>query len=143
MGKRAIDKAKNSKTVKNLKENFTEKTNNMIGKVKENVGDKIHKNSLDYKGDSHVYKIKNKDGVYKIGESSQGLTKNGLSKRAEQQVRKLQQETGDSFTSKIIKKFDNKKEAREYETKSIERFRSFHGESKDDKSILIGNKINR
>lgn len=104
----------------------------------------IHKNSKNYKGESHVYKIKNKDGTFKIGESSQGINKYGLSKRAEQQVSKLKKEKRDSsFNSEIIKKFNSKKEARDYETKLIERTRQYYGKNKDDKSILIGNKINR
>lgn len=42
-----------------------------------------------------------------------------------------------------MKKFDNKKEARDYETSLIERFRSIYGKNKEDKSILSGNKSNR
>lgn len=105
---------------------------------------KIHKNSLSYKGDTHVYKIANKEKVYKVGESSQGKNAYGKSKRAEQQVRKLQRETGDSsYESKVIKEFDNKQDARKYEKELIERTRAIHGEDKNDKSILLGNKINR
>lgn len=104
----------------------------------------LHKNSKTFKGDSHVYSIQNQKGMYKVGESSQGVNKKGLSKRAESQVVKLQKETGDkSFTSTIRKKFDSKAEAREYETKLIERTRSLYGTDKNDKSVLIGNKTNR
>lgn len=105
---------------------------------------KVHGNSLNYKGDTHVYKITNKDKVFKVGESGQGTNLYEKSKRAEQQVRKLQKETGDSsYESKIIKNFDNKQDARAYEKKLIERTRSRYGEDKNDKSILTGNKTNR
>ncbi|WP_193315810.1 hypothetical protein [Poseidonibacter ostreae] len=114
------------------------------GYYKKNKPKKLHKNSKNYKGDSHVYSIENKKGAYKIGESSQGKNKYGKSKRAEQQVRKLQRETGDSsFKSKIRKDFNSKEKARKYETKFIEKTRAFFGKNKDDKSILLGNKINR
>lgn len=119
-------------------------TQKVSKKVKDLIGQKIHGNSLDYKGKTHVYKIKNEDKVIKVGESTQGLNAYGKSKRAEQQVRELQKKTGDSsYESKIIKEFDNKKDARKYEKKLIERTREFYGEDKNDKSILIGNKINR
>lgn len=104
----------------------------------------LHKNSKDYKGDSHVYSIQNNKSTYKIGESSQGKDSNGKSKRAEQQVKKLQKETGDaSYSAKVRKDFNSKAEAREYETKLIERTRSLYGTDKNDKSVLIGNKSNR
>lgn len=112
-----------------------------VERVKKKI---LHKNSKEYAGESHVYRIKNKDGTYKIGESSQGKDEDGLSKRAEQQVRKLQKQTADSsYRSKIIKEFSSKKEARDYETKVIERMREFYGKDKNDKSVLVGNKTNR
>ena len=53
------------------------------------VDEKIHKNFLEYVGDTHVYAIRKiEDGkVYKIGESAQGTRKfDEASKRAEFQV---------------------------------------------------------
>ncbi len=111
--------------------------------VKKKALQSIHKNSKTYKGDSHVYAITNSKGLYKIGESSQGKNDKGLSKRAESQVAKLQQETGDkSYKSEIRKEFSSKAEARAYETKLIERTRNLYGTDKNDKSILPGNKTN-
>lgn len=108
------------------------------------VKEKLHKNSKEYEGESHVYRIKNKDGTYKIGESSQGKDKFGNSKRAESQVAKLKRETGDSsYQSEVRKDFSSKKDARNYETRVIERMRSFYGKNKNDKSVLVGNKNNR
>lgn len=105
---------------------------------------KVHKNSLTYKGETHVYEIRNKDIIYKIGESARGKNKKGESIRAEQQVKKLRQESGDSsWKSKIRKEFATKQEARNYEKELIERTRSRYGEDKNDKSILPGNKTNR
>ena len=97
----------------------------------------IHKNSLAYEGETHVYRIKSPDGTtYKIGESAQGVRVNdGASIRAEQQVRKLTREIGPGFESEIRKVFSNKAMAREYETKLIERFRRMFG-----KDSLPGNK---
>ena len=99
-----------------------------------------HKNSLDYEGETHVYTIRNPDGsAHKIGESAQGTRlSDGASKRAEQQVRKLNRESGPGYTSEIRKSFPNKAAARQYETKFIERYRRMFG---DDK--LDGNKNNR
>ncbi len=137
-----VKKSITSKAVSSVVKKNTNKK--IVKKVKDLVGKKIHGNSLDYKGDVHVYKIKNKDGLYKIGESSQGVNSKGLSKRAESQVSKLRRTTGDStFNSKIIKKFDNKKDARNYEKKLIEKTRIYYGKDKNNKSVLLGNKINR
>ncbi len=100
----------------------------------------VHKNSNSYVGDTHVYSIqKVSDGkTYKVGESAQGYRKkDGASKRAEQQVRKLQQETGDLYQSKVRKEFDTKKDAREYETTLIKKTRELKG-----KDALPGNKGN-
>jgi RHS repeat-associated protein len=98
-----------------------------------------HGNSLDYIGDTHVYRIKGPNGTYKIGESMQGVRNtDGASMRAEEQVRKFQRETGDFYSSDIRKTFPDKRAAREYETKLIDRFRRLFG---DDS--LPGNKTNR
>jgi len=98
-----------------------------------------HKNSLDYVGDTHVYRVKGPDGTYKIGESAQGVrVSDGASIRAEQQVRQLQRQTGDEFRSDIRKPFPDKASARDYETRLIERFRRMYGAD-----TLPGNKTNR
>ena len=103
-------------------------------------GTKVHKNSLDYVGDTHVYRIKGPDGsTYKMGESAQGTrVRDGASIRAEQQARRLTRETGDTYTSEIRKTFSDKASARDYETRVIERFRRMYGQDK-----LPGNKTNR
>jgi RHS repeat-associated protein len=99
-----------------------------------------HKNSLDYVGETHVYRVKGPDGsTYKIGESAQGTrVSDGASIRAEQQARRLTRETGDTYTTEIRKTFPDKASARDYETRVIERFRRMYG---DD--TLPGNKTNR
>jgi RHS repeat-associated protein len=99
-----------------------------------------HKNSLDYVGETHVYRIKGPDGsTYKIGESAQGTrVRDGASIRAERQARALRKETGDTYTTQIRKTFPDKASARDYETRVIERFRRMYG---DD--TLPGNKTNR
>ncbi len=99
----------------------------------------VHKNSLDYVGETHVYRIKGPKGSHKIGESAQGTrVRDGASIRAEQQVRDLTRETGQPYRSDIRKTFPDKRSAREYETRLIERFRRRYG---DD--ALPGNKTNR
>ncbi len=98
-----------------------------------------HKNSLDYVGDTHVYRIKGPNGTNKIGESAQGTrVRDGASIRGEQQARRLQRETGDFYRSDIRKTFPNKRSARQYETQVIERFRRRYGQD-----TLPGNKTNR
>ncbi|MBK8018410.1 MAG: hypothetical protein IPK20_17930 [Betaproteobacteria bacterium] len=88
----------------------------------------VHKNSLSYVGETHVYRIKGPDGAtHKIGESARGLNAEGASIRAEQQARRLTRETGDVYTTEIRKTFPDKASAREYETRVIERFRSMYG----------------
>ena len=100
----------------------------------------MHKNSRAYQGDTHVYAVRNPDGtINKIGESAQGTrVRDGASKRAEQQVRKLNREVGPGHTSEIRKNFPNKDAARTYETNLIERYRSRYGQD-----TLPGNKTNR
>ena len=99
----------------------------------------VHKNSLDYVGDTHVYRIKGPNGTYKIGESAQGVrVRDGASIRGEQQARRLTRETGDFYESEIRKTFPDKRSARDYERRLIERFRRMFG---DD--ALPGNKTNR
>jgi hypothetical protein len=100
----------------------------------------LHKNSLSYEGETHVYRIKNADGTtYKIGESAQGTrVRDGASIRAEQQVRKLNREVGPGHSSEIRETFPNKAAARDYETRLIERYRRMYGQD-----TLPGNKTNR
>jgi RHS repeat-associated protein len=109
------------------------------GKV-EKAAEKVHKNSRKYQGETHVYAIRNPDGtINKIGESAQGVRKtDGMSKRAEQQVRKLNSDVGPGHRSQIRKTFPDKDQARAYETKLIERYRRMYGQDK-----LPGNKTNR
>jgi hypothetical protein len=99
-----------------------------------------HKNSLDYFGETYVYRLKGPDGTtHKIGESAQVTrVRDGASIRAEQQARALRKETGDNYESEIRKTFPDKASARDYETRVIERFLRMYG---DD--TLPGNKTNR
>lgn len=99
----------------------------------------MHKNSLDYVGETHVYRVRGPNGTHKIGESAQGTrVRDGASIRGEQQARRLTRDTGDFYESDIRKTFPDKRSAREYETNLIERFRRMFG---DD--TLPGNKTNR
>jgi hypothetical protein len=99
----------------------------------------VHKNSLEYVGDTHVYRIRGPEGTHKIGESAQGVrVRDGASIRGEQQTRRLTRETGDFYESEIRKTFPDKQSARDYETRLIERFRKMFGED-----TLPGNKTNR
>jgi hypothetical protein len=93
-----------------------------------------HKNSLTYRGDTHVYKILGEDGVYKIGESAQGLSRFKKSKRAEMQARRLYKQTGAPFETEIIATFPGKREARAFETQLIQEARII------DPKALPGNK---
>lgn len=99
----------------------------------------IHKNSLAYVGDTHVYVIRNSDGtLYKVGESAQGVrVSDGASIRAEQQARALQRETGDFYTTEIRQNFGGKAGARAYETRFIETYIKIYGKRPP------GNPINR
>ncbi len=89
----------------------------------------IHKNSLNYVGDTHVYAIRGPDGsLLKVGESAQGIrVGDGLSIRAEQQVRALQRETGQRYTSEIRQNFGGKSDARAYETQYIQTYERLFG----------------
>jgi RHS repeat-associated protein len=96
----------------------------------------LNKNSLDYVGDTHVYRIIGPDGsTFKIGQSARGVrVRDGASIRAEQQVRQLRRETSDYHRSQIRKVFPDKRSAWEYETNLIQRFRRRYG-----KETLPGN----
>jgi len=89
----------------------------------------VHKNSLNYVGDTHVYVIRGPDGsLYKVGESAQGVrVSDGASIRAEQQARRLQRETGDFYTTEIRQGFDGKADARAYETRFIQTYERLYG----------------
>ena len=80
---------------------------------------KVHGNSLNYKGDTHVYKIVKNGKIQKYGESTRGTNKFGQSKRAIQQARKLYRQTGERYETEIVKRFDNKRAAKDLETKLI------------------------
>jgi RHS repeat-associated protein len=101
---------------------------------------KVSKNSRAYQGETHVYVIRDSKGVpVKIGESAQGVRKSdGASKRAEEQARQFSREKGGTYTTEIRKTFTNKDDARNYETKLIERYRRRFGEG-----TLPENKTNR
>jgi RHS repeat-associated protein len=123
--------------------NFTAIVSGGAGLLANGVGSrrppKIHGNSLKYVGDTHVYSIRGPVGTHKIGESMQGVRKrDGASIRAETQVRELMRNTGHVYTSQIRKTFKTKAEAREYETRLIERFRRRYGQH-----TLPGNRTNR
>jgi hypothetical protein len=123
----------------------TDKTGFKADFVADSIGTTVtkkapHKNSRAYDGETHVYAVRSPDGtVNKIGESAQGTrVRDGASKRAEQQVRKLNREVGPGHTSDIRKTFPNKDAARTYETNLIERYRRMYGQD-----TLPGNKTNR
>lgn len=98
--------------------------------------EKVHGCSLAYVGDTHVYVMRDSNGmIYKIGESMQGVNKFGQSKRAEAQARKLFRQTGIEHKTEIRRTFETKLQAREYETKLIERYRRMFGDK-----LLPGNK---
>lgn len=90
----------------------------------------VHKNSLDYVGDTHVYVIRNPDGtLYKVGESAQGVrVTDGASIRAEMQARALRKETGDFYTTEIRQNFGGKADARAYETRFIQTYERLYGQ---------------
>jgi hypothetical protein len=114
--------------------------NNSAAGVIARAANNVHKNSLEYVGDTHVYRIKGPDGAtFKIGESAQGVrARDGASIRAEQQARKLTRETGNNYTTEIRKEFGDKASARDYETRLITRFRRMYG-----LDALPGNKSDR
>ncbi|MEH3040399.1 MAG: LysM peptidoglycan-binding domain-containing protein [Sphingomonas paucimobilis] len=99
----------------------------------------VHKNSLSYVGDTHVYVIRGPDGsLYKVGESAQGVrVGDGASIRAEQQARALQRETGEFYTTEIRQTFGGKSSARSYETRFIQTYARLYGKRPP------GNPLNR
>ena len=131
----SVSKKSSDKAVKSV-DKAASKANNQAAK-------KLHKNSNNYKGDTHVYKIvdKTKNKTHKVGESAAGVRKiDGKSKRAEAQVRRLERETGGKFRTKIIRNHGSKKQARKHEHELIKRYRKIF--EKED-GILPGNKGNR
>ncbi len=100
----------------------------------------VHKNSLQYVGDTHVYRIIAPDGsTHKIGESAQGVRlRDGASIRAEEQVRDLNDLYGPGYRSQIRQRFTDKQSSVDYQTDLIERFRQFYGPD-----ALPGNNSNR
>ncbi|MEM9103207.1 MAG: RHS repeat-associated core domain-containing protein [Pseudomonadota bacterium] len=132
--------ASSAKVFSSSKPSRVETTARVKSVEKRVVKKTTHKNSRDYDGETHVYVVRNPDGsVNKIGESAQGTRiRDGASKRAEQQVRKLNREVGPGHTSEIRKTFPNKDAARTYETNLIKRYRRMYGQD-----TLPGNNTNR
>lgn len=99
----------------------------------------IHKNSLKYVGDTHVYAILGPDGsLFKVGESARGVrVGDGASIRAEEQARALFKETGDVYRTEIRQSFGGKADARAYETRFIQTYERLFGQRPP------GNPINR
>lgn len=98
---------------------------------------KPHGNSKNYVGDTHVYVVRNaeENSVHKVGQSMKGVNKQGQSRRAQAQTKRLEKQTGERFRSEIRETFSTKAEALEYETRLIKTFRRMQGEDK-----LPGNK---
>ncbi len=95
-----------------------------------NGNKKPHGNSLKYKGNTHVYSIHRlrDKKAFKAGESTGGVrVRDGASKRAESQVRKLARKHGEMFYSKIRKQLPTKVEGKNYEANLIKRARDIHG----------------
>lgn len=90
----------------------------------------LHKNSRFYRGSSHVYVIVAPDGrLFKVGESSAGLLKSGLSKRAQAQVSRLNRDLPSNeagYRSRIIQTFDSKHAARDLERKLIMKYQTLY-----------------
>lgn len=101
----------------------------------------LHKNSSFYRGTSHIYVIIAPDGrLYKVGESSAGLLKSGLSKRAQTQVRELNAglpKNSAGYRSRVIQTFDSKQGAREIERELILRYEQLY---KNRRFVLPGNR---
>ena len=103
----------------------------------ETLGGKVHGNNLNYTGPTHVYKITCNGEILKYGESTQGLDRFGQSRRAETQARRLGRETGIEYKTDIVAHFDNKRDAREFETRMI------NGARENNPKALPLNKNNR
>ena len=87
------------------------------------VAKKPHGNSLRSSNRGHVYQIWNdtKNSLHKYGEST-GASANGKSARAEAQVKHLNSQGGDTYSSRILRKTKNKRHARGWEKKYIQRY---------------------
>jgi adhesin HecA-like repeat protein len=85
--------------------------------VNDNI--RLHKNSLNYMGPTHVYQITLNGVPVKIGESARGLNALGQSIRAEEQARWLRRTTGLDYKTEILATFDSKRLARAFETQMI------------------------
>jgi hypothetical protein len=136
---KAVEITKGKKVSKDRNNN---KIRQNVVKNKKSDTKKIHKNSHEYVGESHVYKIRDrtKNKTHKVGESSGGVrVRDGKSKRAEAQVRRLERDTGEKFESDIIHNFSRKKDSYKHEGELIKRYREIF---KDKKDILPGNKGN-
>jgi hypothetical protein len=128
---KGVSKALDKNTEKFI-EDVTQKCSNPATK-----GDKIHKNSHDYIGDTHKYRIHNEDGIYKVGQSAQGVRKSdGKSIRAESQARNLRKETGQKYETEITEVFPNKRDAYRSENEEVLKLRQ------SNPNALPGNKGN-
>ncbi|WP_029449072.1 hypothetical protein [Candidatus Odyssella thessalonicensis] len=89
----------------------------------------IHRNSLSYVGQTHVYVIRDASGkILKYGESAMGKNSLGQSIRAEAQAKKLKrQHPGQEYYTEIIKEFDTKMAARLSEANYIRIHRKVFG----------------
>ena len=114
-------------------------TGQKIGKssIDTTVPKKVHGNSREYVGENHVYVIREVETgrLHKVGESMQGTNKLGQSRRAEQQRRKLEKETGKRYETEIREIFPSKGASKDWETKFIKKLRKYSNE-------LPGNKGN-
>ncbi len=80
----------------------------------------VHGNSASSQKPSHTYEILDGSGdVYKYGESGDGINGSGKSIRAEKQVRKFMRETGENYSSNIIRHFTNKADALQHQADLI------------------------
>ncbi|MBW8310324.1 MAG: hypothetical protein K0M45_11950 [Candidatus Paracaedibacteraceae bacterium] len=100
----------------------------------------IHKNSLSYVGETHLYVIRDSSGkILKYGESAAGKNQFGQSKRAQAQIRELRKQNPDGdYISQIVREFDSKLAARTSEARYIKTHRKVFG-----KESLTLNKNNR
>jgi len=88
----------------------------------------VNGNSLKSPNETHVYRIDNPQGLWKIGESGKGVrVSDGASIRAESQARALTKSTGQLHTSRIIGRLPNKAQGVSYQTSLIRRYARRYG----------------
>src|SRR3546814_27675 len=93
----------------------------VIEKTQGAIAKPVHKNSLQYVGDTHIYVIRDESGkILKYRESAMGKNKVGQPIRGQLQARKLmRQNPGQEYKSEVIRDFSSKAEARVAETRYI------------------------